>query len=47
MGKKHSFEEKIDTINSEIIKRCSKWNLTGINWMVFSDVSQILRIHIY
>ena len=47
MGKKHSFEEKIDIINSEIIKRRAKWNLTGINWMDFSDVSQILRIHIY
>jgi RNA polymerase sigma factor (sigma-70 family) len=47
MGKKHSFEEKIDTINSEIIKRRAKWNLTAINWMDFSDVSQILRIHIY
>jgi DNA-directed RNA polymerase specialized sigma24 family protein len=45
--RKSSFEENINTINSEIIKRRAKWNLTAINWMDFSDVSQILRIHIY
>jgi hypothetical protein len=47
MAKKPTFESLIDAINSEIIKRKSKWNLTAINWMDFSDVSQILRIHIY
>jgi RNA polymerase sigma factor (sigma-70 family) len=47
MAKKPSFESLIDVINSEIIKRKSKWNLTAINWMDFNDVSQILRIHIY
>jgi len=47
MAKKPTFESLIDLINSEIIKRKNKWNLTAINWMDFSDVSQILRIHIY
>ena len=47
MDRQYSFEESIDIINSEIIKRRAKWNLTAINWMDFSDVSQILRIHIY
>ena len=47
MAKKPTFEASIDSINSEIIKRKNKWNLTAINWMDFSDVSQILRIHIY
>lgn len=47
MAKKPSFESLIDVINSEIVKRKSKWNLTAINWMDFSDVAQILRIHIY
>jgi hypothetical protein len=47
MAKKPTFENSIDLINSEIIKRKNKWNLTAINWMDFSDVSQILRIHIY
>lgn len=47
MAKKPSFESLIDVINSEIIKRKSKWNLTAINWMDFNDVAQILRIHIY
>lgn len=47
MAKKPSFESLIDVINSEIIKRKNKWNLTAINWMDFNDVSQILRIHIY
>lgn len=47
MAKKPTFEERISEINSEITKRKNKWNLTAINWMDFSDVSQILRIHIY
>ena len=47
MAKKPIFEDCINDINSEIFKRKNKWNLTAINWMDFSDVSQILRIHIY
>jgi DNA-directed RNA polymerase specialized sigma24 family protein len=47
MGNKPIFEDCINDINSEIFKRKNKWNLTAINWMDFSDVSQILRIHIY
>ena len=42
-----SFEDSIDQINIEIIKRRPKWNLTVLAWMDFEDVSQILRIHIY
>jgi RNA polymerase sigma factor (sigma-70 family) len=45
--KKPSFEESIDSINIEIIKRRGKWNLTILAWMDFEDVAQILRIHIY
>ncbi len=45
--KKSSFEDNIIQINSEILKRKNKWNLTAISWMDFNDVSQILRIHIY
>jgi RNA polymerase sigma factor (sigma-70 family) len=44
---KPTFEESIDVINTEILKRKAKWNLTVLAWMDFSDVSQILRIHIY
>jgi DNA-directed RNA polymerase specialized sigma24 family protein len=44
---KASFESKILEINQEINKRRHKWNLTTLAWMDFSDVSQILRIHIY
>jgi DNA-directed RNA polymerase specialized sigma24 family protein len=47
MAKKLNFEECIKEINYEITKRKNKWSLTAINWMDFSDVSQILRIHIY
>jgi hypothetical protein len=47
MAKKPSFESLIDIIDSEIIKRKNKWNLTAINWMDFHDVAQILRIHIH
>jgi len=46
MIKKFKFEDKIDEINQEILKRKNKWSLTSISWMDFSDVSQILRIHI-
>ena len=41
------FEDCIDQINIEIIKRKNKWNLTALAWMDFDDVSQILRIHIF
>ena len=44
---KASFESKILEINQEISKRKHKWNLTSLAWMDFSDVSQILRLHIY
>lgn len=44
---KSSFESKISEINQEINKRRHKWNLTTLAWMDFSDVAQILRIHIY
>jgi len=47
MIKKFKFEDKILEINQEIIKRKNKWSLTSIAWMDFSDVSQILRIHIH
>jgi len=41
------FEDCIETIDTEIIKRKNKWNLTALSWMDFDDVSQILRIHIF
>jgi hypothetical protein len=47
MVDKRKFEDRIDEINTEILKRKNKWNLTAIAWMDFSDVSQILRFHIY
>lgn len=47
MPKRIKFENFIEEINAEILKRKSKWNLTAIAWMDFSDVAQILRFHIY
>jgi len=41
-----SFEENIELIDQEINKRRSRWRLSAIAWMDFSDVSQILRIHL-
>jgi len=41
------FEDCIDEINIEILKRRNKWSLTALAWMDFDDVSQILRIHIF
>jgi len=46
-NQKLNFEGCIAQIDNEIFKRRNKWNLTAISWMDFSDVSQILRIHIY
>lgn len=46
-NKKFSFEEKIKDIDLEIYKRRHKWSLTALCWMDFSDVAQILRIHIH
>ena len=45
--KRPNFEDCLELINQEIIKRKSKWNLSSIAWMDFDDVSQIIRIHIY
>lgn len=44
---RESFEQNIEFIDGEILKRKSKWNLTALSWMDFDDVSQILRAHIY
>ena len=41
------FEDRIDTINSVLNKKRYKWNLDSISYMDFSDVSQIIRLHIY
>lgn len=40
------FEDKIDIINREIDKRRGKWQLKAISWMDFSDVKQLLLIHV-
>jgi len=45
-SKKITFEECIDIIDVEIVKRRGKWNLTSLSWIDFEDVSQIIRIHI-
>lgn len=45
--KRPEFEDCLDLINQEIIKRRNKWNLSSIAWMDFDDVSQIIRIHVF
>jgi RNA polymerase sigma factor (sigma-70 family) len=45
--KKLKFEDCIDSIDAEISKRRSRWNLTALSWMDFDDVSQIIRVHIF
>ena len=47
VNKKSSFEDKIKEIDIERYKRKHKWSLTALCWMDFSDVAQILRIHIH
>jgi len=41
------FEDKIDVIDEELKKRRSKWHLDAVAYMDYSDVEQIIRIHIY
>jgi RNA polymerase sigma factor (sigma-70 family) len=41
-----SFEDQLDIINNELLKRRTKWQLTSIADMDFDDVSQIVRVHI-
>jgi RNA polymerase sigma factor (sigma-70 family) len=41
------FEDKIEEIDREILKRKSKWKLSVLSWMDYDDVSQIIRIHIF
>lgn len=36
-----------DIINVEIRKRKNKWFLDSVPWVDFSDVEQIIRVHIY
>ena len=44
---KLKFENCINLINTEIVKRKNKWTLSALNWIDFEDVSQIIRFHIY
>lgn len=44
---KQKFENNLDLINTEILKRKSKWTLSALNWIDFEDVAQIIRFHIY
>lgn len=45
--KRPAFEDCLEVIDQEILKRRSKWNLSSIAWMDFDDVAQIIRIHIH
>lgn len=45
--KKRSFEECLPIIDAEIFKRRARWTLTSLAWLDYSDVSQIIRIHIF
>ena len=47
MAETKKFEDFIEVIDKEIIKRKPKWNLKSLSWLDFDDVSQIIRIHIY
>lgn len=45
MGKP-TFTDKIKEIDIELAKRKNKWELSGVAWMSFDDVCQIIRIHL-
>jgi len=46
-NKRPRFEDVIDQVDNEILKRKNKWNLTILSWMDFDDVAQIIRVHVY
>lgn len=45
--KKTTFEECLEIINEEILKRKNKWNLKEVSSLDYEDVSQILRLHVF
>jgi len=47
METKPKFDDYIEIIDQEIIKRKNKWALTSLQWLDFEDVAQIIRIHIF
>ena len=44
---KDSFLKNFQFIEGEIKKRRGKWSLTAISWMDYSDVSQIIILHVW
>lgn len=44
---KLSFEDSLPIIDGQLLRFKHKWTLTGVAWLDFSDVSQIIRIHIW
>ena len=47
MDEPKEFEDFIEVIDREILKRKPKWNLKSLAWIDYDDVSQIIRIHIH
>jgi len=47
MGRKATYEEKFEIIDSLIKKRKNRWNLGALSWFDFDDVEQIIRAHIF
>ena len=41
------YEDFVEIIDEEILKRKNKWNLKSLSWLDYDDVAQIIRIHIY
>ena len=41
------FEDKIDDIDTLLLKMRNKWRLDSIQWMDYDDVSQLIRRHIW
>lgn len=45
--KKRTFEECLPIIDALLQKRKYRWQLTGLTWIGWDDVAQILRIHVF
>lgn len=47
MKEKIKFEDKIEDIDKELVKRRGKWQLNALSYIDFDDVCQIIRRHVF
>ena len=43
----HSFEDKIDEIDTALERKRTKWNLDAVTYIDYDDIKQVIMTHIY